>query len=99
MTDHSGWQDADSFTPTNPPTPKRVHTVDSGRVDPHLTRYVGVEAAREIRALFEEVLSNYLFEKQAGSVGVYDTPPYKDELDVEQRKYRNRLDDILGMQE
>lgn len=94
-----GYDDAAQFTNADPPPPKRVHAANSGRVDPHLTHYVGVEAAKELRALFEELLSNYLFEKQAGSAGIYDTPPYKNELDTEQQNYRARLNDILGLSE
>lgn len=49
----NGYADAESF---NMAANGEVHRVESGRVDPNLTHYVGSEAAKELRELFEDMI-------------------------------------------
>lgn len=163
MTDHSGWQDAEQFTPTDPPTPKHkgddpfpedaranfafpegmrgtidpevmekarqealrgVHAMDLGDVNPPFVwtiekpkrviesgetgyyfllptpRYVGVEAAREIRELFVDMIEE-LNQRHDTIIQELETGDrfFSNLFDKTRNDYRARLDDILGMQE
>lgn len=91
-----GYDDAAQFTKADPPPPKPVRRVDSGRVDPHLTHYVGVEAAKELRVLFEEMMGLSVEWYKASVYG--ELNPTLDEP-VVMPHYRARLNDILGLQE
>lgn len=90
----NGYGDAEPFT-GEPGTPAPVHRVDSGKVDPHLTRYVGTEAARELRALYADmqamiVTLNTVFISEYGK-GCFTNS----EIDAN----GTRLNDILGLSE
>lgn len=89
----NGYGDAEQFTPAQETAP--VHRADSGKVDPHLTRYVGTEAARELRALYADmqamiVTLNTVFISEYGK-GCFTNS----EIDANS----TRLNDILGLSE
>lgn len=95
-----GYDDAAQFTNADPPPPKRVHAANSGRVDPHLTHYVGTEAARELRTLFEDMsteieqLQGVVWQEfQTGGNELSDQ--FKETLGG----FRARLNDLLGLSE
>lgn len=91
-----GSQDA---LPFNMGANGEVHRVDSGRVDPNLTRYVGSEAAKELRGLFEGMYSHlescfeFILEEQAP----HNIEPTMREHNKALADYRARLDHILGL--
>lgn len=95
----NGYQDAEQFTGETPPS-KPVHRVNSGRVDPHLTRYVGVEAAAELRALCEEMLEE-LYQRHDTIIQEFETGDhfFSNLFEKTRSDFRARLNDILGLHE
>lgn len=84
-----GSQDA---IPFNMGANGEVHRVDSGRVDPNLTHYVGSEAAKELRDIIEEI-SIYLIEESKRL-------PSGERLELANAhttQWKSQLDHILGL--
>lgn len=91
----NGYADAESF---NMAANGEVHRVESGRVDPNLTHYVGSEAAKELRELFEDVFGelNEQYLTIQAEYRTQDYDPYPPDIET-LASFRARLDHILGL--
>lgn len=68
----NGYTDAQPF---NMGANGEVHRVESGRIDPNLTQYVGSEAAKELRILFSNMLDELTYDP------MFDGSDYRARLD------------------